>query len=403
MDVQPKTRLFWTPEETEYLKAGYGKFDREQLQKRLPRFTWTQIKAKACTLHLLSKKYWVDADLQWLSDNVGLVSPEELSRHLQRSIAGIRLVCKRRLHINYKTNLYTARNLAGIFGVKCAKTVTRWHRLGWLKGERSPISCGGGRMWHFDYDNIVDFVRNYPWLFDTKRMEQSYFRTIVLEEYARRPWVTYPQACKMVHVAYDGPAMAQYIKKKWLHPVKKPIEGGNHWTWIFFKSDIEKFLANDPRCLYGSVSAATKKAHRLKEGKPVQLHLVWRMRCPVCRHMVRIEAYPRYQGKELQELFRLRFCGDGKCTHGRKVKIERPLKPYKVRESKGGNGDVHISGYWNRQLPGASPQPRNHNSAGRVAQENDTASLQPPSRVLAGTASLSGVIRSGNLGVRVRA
>jgi hypothetical protein len=138
----------------------------------------------------------------------------------------------------------------------------------------------------------------------------------------------------MVGVAYYSVAMTFYIKKKWLHPVKKPIEGGAHWTWLFFMSDINKFLANDPRKLRPLQIGNTRRKKALKMGKAVQLFMTWKMKCPLCGETVRIKAVPKLLSPEVKRLFIVKYNQADKCSHQRLCSVERPLKPYLIRKHK---------------------------------------------------------------------
>jgi hypothetical protein len=278
---------------------------------------------------------WETSDLEYLNDNYGVTPDPVVCRHLKRSVNALKIISYRKLKINRKTNIYTARNVADLLGVSCSKTITAWMRKGWLKGEKTTIRCGGGLIWNFPYDNIEAFVRAHPWFFNRNKMEESYFRAIVKEEFDKDPWYTLPQACKFIGVSYISSAMASYIKKKWLHPVKKPVEGGNHWTWIFRKSDLDAFMANDPRRYNIRRAIKSRQAKRLNEGKAVELYMVWKMKCPVCKRPVRIEANAHIRSDGVKDLFIAKFCPDGKCQHHSPCRVERSIKPYKVRKAEG--------------------------------------------------------------------
>lgn len=277
---------------------------------------------------------WTEKELQYLHDNYGLLPDEEICQHLNRSLDALHIASVRKLRINHKSNLYTARSVSLILGVSCSKTIIAWMKRGWLKGERSSVRCGGGLMWNFSYENIEAFVRSRPWLFKLSQMEESFFRSVVKEEFERSPWYSLRQACDMVGVSYYSAAMSLYIKRKWLHPIKKPIEGGNHWTWVFLKSDIGNFLANDPRRDTASQGVITRRKNRLRAGRPVQICTVWKMKCPVCGKMVRIAADTHAKSPAIKTRFLEQFCPDGVCRHKHLNRLAKQLKPYHIRPRK---------------------------------------------------------------------
>ncbi|MDD5701386.1 MAG: helix-turn-helix domain-containing protein [Dehalococcoidales bacterium] len=291
--------------------------------------------AKARTTDGVYNRPWDEKDLEYLNDNYGITPDAVVCRHLQRSVNALKIISYRKLGINRKSNIYTARMVADLLGVACSKTVTAWMRKGWLKGCKTTIRCGGGLIWNFPYENIESFVRLHPWFFNCSRMEESYFRAIVKEEFARDPWYSLPQACKFIGVSYNSSAMANYIKKHWLHPMKKPVEGGNHWTWVFRKSDLDAFMADDPRRYNARRSIASRQAKSLKEGRAIEFYMVWRMKCPVCHRPVRIEANAHIRGQEIKKLFTEKYCKNGTCQHHSPCRVERPPKPYKVRIAEG--------------------------------------------------------------------
>ncbi|MDD5039105.1 MAG: hypothetical protein PHN78_07290 [Dehalococcoidales bacterium] len=278
---------------------------------------------------------WAVEELDYLNDNYGVTPDDTVCRHLNRSVNALKIVSYRKLGINRKTNIYTARTVADILGVACSKTITAWMRRGWIKGEKTSIHCGGGLIWNFPYENIEAFVRGYPWLFNRDKMEESYFRSIVIAEYERDPWYSLSQACKMIGVSCYSSAMAKYIKKRWLHPVKKLIEGGNHWTWVFRKSDLDNFMGDDPRRYDIPNKIKSRQLHRLREGRAIQAYMVWKMKCPICRQRVTIEANPRMLGYNVKVMFQEKYCSDGVCNHTRLCRVAKPLKPYVVRKSEG--------------------------------------------------------------------
>ncbi len=278
---------------------------------------------------------WMPWELEYLKNNYGKLPDKEISDHLNRSVDALHIISVRKLKRCRHDNIITARQLAPILGVKDPKTITRWVELNWLFGYRSDIHCGKNLMWSFENDDIEIFVHDHPWMFNKETMPESRFREIIDQEYAKDRWYSLQDACKMVGVNYISSAMASYIKKGWLHPIKKPIEGGNHWTWVFFKSDLDSFLADDPRLKDPIKKTRKRQLRRLNEGRPIQQYVVWMMKCPICRETVKIDAEFHIKGYEIEKLFQETYCFLDTCKHNYQCHVERPHLRYKIRKSSG--------------------------------------------------------------------
>ena len=244
----------WTVEEEKFLRKHYRKDNRNYLTVEALAFlldrTPTSVVGKLGNLKLRQRRkgHWRDYELQFLADNYGRMPIKDISRRLKRSEAGIRLIAKRRLRINQKTNIYTARALAAELGISCAKIIVAWHNRGYLKGQPAPFMNGPNNVWWFDYDDIIECLQRRPWLLDLKKMHQSFFRSIVRGEWEKDPWYTKEEAGKFLGLA-DGNPVYRYIKKGWLPAVRRPM-GGGKGAWILRHSDLAEFQLNDPRPLH---------------------------------------------------------------------------------------------------------------------------------------------------------
>lgn len=324
----------WTAEELDYIKNNYGKIPAKQIYPALPLRTHNQVKLKANSFGLKDVRYWRPDDLEYLAENYGTISDQAICKHLNRTKNALHIQVVRKLHINHKVNIYTAREVAALLGVACSKTIIDWKRRGWIEGHRSTIHCGGTFMWDFSYESIEKCLRDRPWLVNCSKMEHSYFQNLVKELFAQDPWYSIYKTCQLISVVYQSVAMTHYIKKKWLHPVKKPCEWGNHWTYVFFKSDIDRFLADDPRRLQPFIMGDSKKRKNFKAGKAVRLLAIFKMKCPQCNKTVRISTKAtRLQAPAIKELFIEKY-NQGPCKHGRLCQVEEPLKPYKKHRTK---------------------------------------------------------------------
>lgn len=261
-----------------------------------------------------AQKRWTEEELEYLGSKYGLVSDRAICRHLQRSLNAIRIAALRKLHSNRKANFYSACELARTLGVLDSKTIINWASAGWIPVRKSVVRAGIFKAWLFRDKNIVRFLREKPWLFDPTKMPDHYFRSIVRGEYERDPWYSCEQAALLLGVKTDD-AVQRYIRRGWLPAVKKP---GGPWQgkWIIRRSDIEKFLANDPRPKhkFDMASSSRKRAARRK-GNPLRLSVVWSVLCPDCGETVVVKADPSLRGPQVQQLF-TRIYTDGTCSHG---------------------------------------------------------------------------------------
>jgi len=116
---------------------------------------------------------------------------------------------------------------------------------GFIKGERAPFCYGRNLVWNFQYEDIIQCIEKRPWLANLDRMEESYFRSIVLEERRSNPWYTAEQAAPLIGVADHAPVQ-RYIIKGWLHADRRPGAGG-FGEYVIRKKDIDAFLQDDPR------------------------------------------------------------------------------------------------------------------------------------------------------------
>ncbi len=258
-----------------------------------------------------SHRRWSEDEIEYLSDNYGRVEDRLICQQLNRSLNGIVIASKRKLSLARKDNIYTAREVARLLGCD-SKTIVWWIDKGWLKGKKGAFYQGLNRVWDFQEGDIAECLKRRPWLVDLKRMETSFFRSIVKEEMQKDPWYTASQAAPLLGVKTDDEVL-RYCRKGWLPAEKKP--GGPHqWRWIIRRSAIEGFLANDPRPQYRRKQRAEVRRNcLLAQGRPVRMSINWLIRCPSCRQEIMILADPRYDGPDIKRLFLEKYSG---CSHG---------------------------------------------------------------------------------------
>lgn len=164
---------------------------------------------------------------------------------------------------------------------------------------------------------------------DYRKMERSYFRSIVKEAWEEDPWFTTEEAAPKLGLI-DPNAVKRYIRRKWLPAVRKPGNGAWQGTLLIRQSDIDTFLENDPRREYRRLSLIKSRHQKDYQNHiPVALQKIWVINCPVCEHKTTIKANPNISGPELQSLF-IEIFTNGTCSHGKVCEIKR-------RRSKSGN------------------------------------------------------------------
>ena len=131
-------------------------------------------------------RYWTDDEIDFVSDNLGYITVDEIADKLNRtrtSIKGIRYRAKLKTFGNF----YTCRMLGRELGVNHT-TVSKWIKQGLLHGKPAD--------WHMGYfkpcyilteTNIVKFLKKHGHIFHTspqlkyKSIPNKYFRNIVNE------------------------------------------------------------------------------------------------------------------------------------------------------------------------------------------------------------------------------
>jgi hypothetical protein len=265
-----------------------------------------------------AKLPWTQDELDVLSSKWGLISDKAMAKLLQRSPHACRVAAVRLLHQSRSLNFLTASDVAKLLGFGCSKTVVWWVQQGWLMGRQCSVGAGVNKRWMFKEKNVEKCLRARPWLCSLNRMEPSYYRSIIQEEYDKDPWYTLDQAAPMLGVKTTD-AVNRYIRKALPPAVKRP--GGSHQgTWLVRRSAIQLFLANDPRPSVSALMSASRLKTHLSQGRPVRLALHWSVLCPDCRQRVIVMAHPKLQGPAVQAEFNRTYT-NGHCKHGIKCTV----------------------------------------------------------------------------------
>lgn len=196
-----------------------------------------------------------------------------------------------------------------------------WKDRGFIKGKRGVFAYGKYRTWRFEYEDIEACLRARPWLVDLKRVETGYFRSMVREAWEKDPWYDCYEAAPFLGLV-DHNAVHRYIHRGWLKAERRPGAGGLG-EYVIRRSAIAEMLKNDPRpdhCRFSLLKS--RRRHWLDEGRAVAIMTEWMIRCPLCRHKVRIKAESKLFAPRVKQLFIEQFA-TGSCTHGRCVDIIR--------------------------------------------------------------------------------
>lgn len=151
---------------------------------------------------IYGNRNWTEEQDTYLADNWGRVSDKTVARHLSRTVDACKVRATRHLGLCRTMNIYTAREVARIFGVD-SKLVVKWGQQDYLKVRRSPVRCGATRRWDVDDASIKRLIKGYPWLYDRKRIDRfdyTVWRNMAEEAWDRDPMLTVSQAAVRLQV-----------------------------------------------------------------------------------------------------------------------------------------------------------------------------------------------------------
>ena len=240
---------------------------------------------------------WTASDDEWLQENYHRYTMRTLKRKLRRTENAI-VMRKRKLGIHRSDGFYTARLVASLLGISCAKIVVAFVEEGWLKGSRAPYKQGKYRPWVFSEKHLVDFLRAYPFLANQKRMERHWLKSIHQEEWDRNPWYNCKDAAALVGIGDS--ALQKRLRAGVIQAFQR--SPGRRWSRWWIRRDA--LLANFKRYDTGEAKSAAMSAARktwLKQrGLPRKVYVVWELTCPKCLAVGRFEVAPRCRGREAE-------------------------------------------------------------------------------------------------------
>ena len=126
--------------------------------------------------------HWTEQELEYLADNVGILSYAEMARRLKRSENAIKLCrCRRKLPTFHNGSYYTCTLLSQEIG-RSRTSIRKYYRNGWLVGKEGTWKAKfGKRPLIFLEEHIVAFLRRFSHLFEWRRIPNLYFRNVVKE------------------------------------------------------------------------------------------------------------------------------------------------------------------------------------------------------------------------------
>ena len=162
---------------------------------------------------------------QFLSDGY---SYDTIAHTMKRSRTSIILKAKRRTgRLTTVDATWSARDVAHLLGLGCAKTVTRWIQWGWL-----PARNGGGAghhaLWRIQKADVYTFLSNrmYWMAWQPERITNESMRTWALALRQGQPrWLSVGEIADRYSVTVSG--VGNWIKKGYLPTTRY----GNHWIW----------------------------------------------------------------------------------------------------------------------------------------------------------------------------
>lgn len=162
-------------------------------------------------------EHWTIADVNYLDSWYGLVSDEAIAKKLGRTVVGVRLKAKR-LRLHKRTQGFTARALAGIFGTDASTIGKRWIRPGFLSSRR-PFRQGPHMVHLVDPRDVETFIVEHPELIDVHKMPPSWYRDLA----ARDPWVSLREVHR--RTGRDHHRVALMIRAGKIRGARR----GSHW------------------------------------------------------------------------------------------------------------------------------------------------------------------------------
>lgn len=166
---------------------------------------------------------WSVKDEDYLKERLGVYPLATIAKRLGRTDVSVRLKMKR-LGLNQKTNTYTMRAVAKIFGVDSHKVLDQWIAGGLMKAKAGPYTQGPHRVWSITYEEIERFIKRHPEQYDWRRMPYSYFRNVAKRVYDEDPPLSVNEFARLTGLSHE--MVRRYLRQG-------RIEGTRvcRWSW----------------------------------------------------------------------------------------------------------------------------------------------------------------------------
>lgn len=148
-------------------------------------------------------EHWTRADVQELERRFGLVSDAVLARRFGRTVVGIRLKAKR-LGLRKRSQAFTGRDVAQIFGIDAGTVGKTWVRRGLIASVR-PFRQGPHDVHLIDPLAVERFIVEHPEHVDVEKMPDSPYRDMA----GRDPWISLVEVHRLT--GRDHHAVARMI------------------------------------------------------------------------------------------------------------------------------------------------------------------------------------------------
>lgn len=170
---------------------------------------------------------------------------ELIARKLKRTVTAINLQRKRRGMASRSARLMSARRVAAMLGVGCAKRVVTWITRGYLAGKQGPMR-GPHRQWQVTEEAVWAFIEapDHWHRWDPERIPDRDLREWAIEVRAGVRFLTTGQVAWRLYVT--DRAVNDWIRAGLLRAVRC----GN---WLVREADVEGFTPPGQRSKAGMI------------------------------------------------------------------------------------------------------------------------------------------------------
>jgi hypothetical protein len=127
-------------------------------------------------------KQWSDDSIQYLADNIGLKTYDEISYMVGRSPIAVMVMSHKR-GMSLYSNFYSGSTLSKELG-KAKSTIFRWVNKGFLPYRVAKFKGIYGHVpMAFTEDDIVKFIKEYYYKLNPQKIGHPYFKNLTIKQY----------------------------------------------------------------------------------------------------------------------------------------------------------------------------------------------------------------------------